>query len=102
MAVFIQAIMASFHSRHGRPQSGVGCWQSHSGARHVTLGYPAYYPLHPVQLRRPIKAVLMDSMAPKFAATLLDLIIEQTTSLLMIRRSNSRKSTYPLSQVTAF
>ena len=29
---------------------------------HVTsaLGYPAYYPFHPVQLRRPIKAVLMD------------------------------------------
>jgi len=29
---------------------------------HVTsaLGYPAYYPLHPVQVRRPIKAVLMD------------------------------------------
>lgn len=29
---------------------------------HVTsaLGYPAYYPLHPVQMRRPIKAVLMD------------------------------------------
>ena len=29
---------------------------------HVTsaLGYPAYYPLHPVQVRRPVKAVLMD------------------------------------------
>ena len=29
---------------------------------HVTsaLGYPAYYPIHPVQLRRPVKAVLMD------------------------------------------
>jgi beta-phosphoglucomutase len=24
------------------------------------LGYPAYYPVHPVQLERPIKAVLMD------------------------------------------
>jgi beta-phosphoglucomutase len=29
---------------------------------HVTsaLGYPAYYPLHPVELRRPVRAVLMD------------------------------------------
>ena len=24
------------------------------------MGYPAYYPLHPVQLKRPLKAVLMD------------------------------------------
>ena len=24
------------------------------------LGYPAYYPLHPVELRKPVKAVLMD------------------------------------------
>ena len=24
------------------------------------LGYPAYYPLHPVQLKKPVKAVLMD------------------------------------------
>lgn len=27
---------------------------------HSALGYPAYYPVHPVRLERPVKAVLMD------------------------------------------
>lgn len=34
---------------------------AHSIARvNSAMGYPAYYPVHPVALRRPVKAVLMD------------------------------------------
>src|SRR5512136_2642399 len=34
----------------------------HSSLVYVTsaLGYPAYYPLHPVEIKKPVKAVLMD------------------------------------------
>ena len=36
-------------------------WNDHTLAYVKSgLGYPAYYPVHPVQLEKPIKAVLMD------------------------------------------
>ncbi|MFC1959593.1 HAD family hydrolase [Chloroflexota bacterium] len=36
-------------------------YQTHTLAYvHSALGYPAYYPVHPVQLEQPVKAVLMD------------------------------------------
>ena len=33
-----------------------------------TMGYPAYYPVHPVKFERPVKAVLMDLDGPVYAA----------------------------------
>ena len=52
---------------------------------HVTsgLGYPAYYPLHPVELRRPVKAVLMDLDGTSVHSEPFWIwIIEQTTATL--------------------
>ena len=52
---------------------------------HVTsaLGYPAYYPLHPVELRRPVKAVLMDLDGTSVHSEPFWIwIIEQTTASL--------------------
>jgi beta-phosphoglucomutase len=53
---------------------------------HVTssLGYPAYYPLHPVSLRRPVKAVLMDLDGTSVHSEPFWIwIIEQTTASLL-------------------
>jgi beta-phosphoglucomutase-like phosphatase (HAD superfamily) len=36
-------------------------WPDHALAQvRSAMGYPAYYPVHPVELRRPVRAVLMD------------------------------------------
>ena len=36
-------------------------WRDHALAQvRSAMGYPAYYPVHPVELRRPVRAVLMD------------------------------------------
>ncbi len=53
---------------------------------HVTsaLGYPAYYPLHPVSLRRPVKAVLMALDGTSVHSEPFWVwIIEQTTASLL-------------------
>ncbi len=53
---------------------------------HVTssLGYPAYYPLHPVALQRPVKAVLMDLDGTSVHSEPFWIwIIEQTTASLL-------------------
>jgi beta-phosphoglucomutase len=53
---------------------------------HVTsaLGYPAYYPLHPVTLKRPVKAVLMDLDGTSVHSEPFWIwIIEQTTASLL-------------------
>ncbi len=53
---------------------------------HVTsaLGYPAYYPLHPVRLGRPVKAVLMDLDGTSVHSEPFWIwIIEQTTASLL-------------------
>jgi beta-phosphoglucomutase len=53
---------------------------------HVTssLGYPAYYPLHPVELARPVKAALMDLDGTSVSSEQFWIwIIEQTTASLL-------------------
>lgn len=48
------------------------------------LGYPAYYPLHPVSLKRPVKAVLMDLDGTSVHSEPFWIwIIEQTTGSLL-------------------
>jgi beta-phosphoglucomutase len=48
------------------------------------LGYPAYYPLHPVELRRPVRAVLMDLDGTSVHSEQFWIwIIEQTTASLL-------------------
>lgn len=53
---------------------------------HVTsaMGYPAYYPVHPVRLERPVKAVLMDLDGTSVRSEEFWVwIIEQTTQSLL-------------------
>jgi beta-phosphoglucomutase-like phosphatase (HAD superfamily) len=48
------------------------------------LGYPAYYPLHPAELRRPVRAVLMDLDGTSVHSEQFWIwIIEQTTASLL-------------------
>jgi beta-phosphoglucomutase len=48
------------------------------------LGYPAYYPIHPVSLERPVKAVLMDLDGTSVRSEEFWIwIIEQTTASLL-------------------
>ncbi len=48
------------------------------------MGYPAYYPLHPVAVRKPIKAVLMDLDGTSVHSEAFWIwIIEQTTASLL-------------------
>ena len=51
---------------------------------HSALGYPAYYPLHPVAMQRPIQAVLMDLDGTSVRSEEFWIwIIEQTTASLL-------------------
>ncbi len=51
---------------------------------HSALGYPAYYPLHPVALERPVRAVLMDLDGTSVRSERFWIwIIEQTTASLL-------------------
>ena len=48
------------------------------------LGYPAYYPVHPAQIERPVKAVLMDLDGTSVRSEEFWIwIIEQTTASLL-------------------
>ena len=48
------------------------------------MGYPAYYPIHPVQLRKPVRAVLMDLDGTTIRSEAFWIwIIEKTTASLL-------------------
>jgi len=48
------------------------------------MGYPAYYPVHPVEIRKPVKAVLMDLDGTSVRSEAFWVwIIEQTTASLL-------------------
>jgi beta-phosphoglucomutase len=51
---------------------------------HSAMGYPAYYPVHPVEIRRPVRAVLMDLDGTTVHSEAFWIwIIEQTTASLL-------------------
>jgi len=60
-------------------------WETHSLAYvKSSLGYPAYYPVHPVSLQRPVKAVLMDLDGTSVRSEEFWIwIIQQTTGSLL-------------------
>ena len=77
------------------------CYDDHSIAYvKSTMGYPAYYPVHEVNLQKPIKAVLMDLDGTTVRSEKFWIwIIEQTTaSLLGNSKFASKKVTFHLFQ----
>ena len=99
--------MASIHATGDRKVELVSFANAGGGhtLAHVTssLGYPAYYPLHPVALRRPVKAVLMDLDGTSVHSEPFWIwIIEQTTaSLLGDPGFELEPATSPTSRATA-
>lgn len=68
------------------------------------MGYPAYYMVQPVALKKPVKAVLMDLDGTSVRSEHFWIwIIEKTTaSLLRVQLSSWKNQTYRMSPATAF